>query len=258
MTQTPAQDAPFAFWNSRQRTVDVLWIALMIALAVGGLSLTFHMPNMAGLVTLGVLGVGLFRWHEPLDVMVALAGMLCGSLLEFGATTTATWTYVHTSFSTMPAWIFCLWPAYPLCLVRLSRALLPHGHARLSATQDLMLGVLVVGAEIPLLCTFGTSHPVPVAFVTLVMMAAAAWYARAPHTALMLFISGVVGPFCEYPLIYLKAWSYPAPFFMGLPAWLPTGYALFGMGVVHIGRGLEKLWLAPRATASRGSPALGS
>jgi uncharacterized membrane protein YoaT (DUF817 family) len=58
---------------------------------------------------------------------------------------------------------------------------------------------------------------------------------------MMLFISGVVGPLCESVPVQLGAWSYPNPAALGMPLWLPTGYAVFGFALVRVALGLEIL-----------------
>ncbi|MEW5852603.1 MAG: hypothetical protein AB2A00_27715 [Myxococcota bacterium] len=227
-------------WRNKQQAGDILYIALLIVLAVGGVCLTFPTPAICALTMAMVGGLALWRWHTPQDVLLAVSGIVFGPTLEFFATTTGLWAYPHTSFGTLPAWVFALWPVFPLCLVRLTHALLPpDGESRMRAGWELGLGLAILAAEIPLLCALGTSQPMVTTIGTAVMLAAAFVLARSPQAGLMLAISGIVGPVCESLPVALGAWGYPNPHILGLPMWLPTGYALFGFAVVRVAFGLH-------------------
>ncbi|MBI5496838.1 MAG: hypothetical protein HY904_17625 [Deltaproteobacteria bacterium] len=247
------------FGRDRRRTGDVLHVALLILLAVGGLTLAFRTPNAAGLLLFTVVALALWRWHQPLDFLLAGIGVVVGPTLEYFATATGLWTYPYPSLGRLPLWVFALWPAFPVCLVRLTFALVPpDGKHRRHLALEVGAGLAVLALEIPLLCTFGTAQPAWTLAGTVVLLAPIAFLMRGVHAALMLLISGIVGPLCESLPVAMGAWGYPNPDILGLPMWLPTGYALFGFAMVRLALGADA-WLsarAPRPGALDGAPAL--
>lgn len=224
-------------WNA-QRTGDVLHTALLIALAVSGVCFTYTTPALTAALMAAVLAVALWRWHEPLDFLLAASGFMFGPVMEFFATQSGLWHYPYPSVGTLPAWVFTLWPAFPIPLVRLTHALLPPaGPSRVKPLTELALGLGILLVEIPLLCLLGTDHAGVATAGTVLMLVPAFVLVRSPQAGLMLFISGVIGPFCESFPIMAGAWSYPHPFLLGMPMWLPTGYALFGFALVRVAMG---------------------
>ena len=131
-------------WSDPRRRGDVLWIALLIVLAVGGLSLTFAHDVVAGLLMFGVLGTALWRWHDPQDFLLAISGFFIGPTMEMFATSTGLWKYPYPTIGALPLWVFALWPTFPICLVRLTHALLPPRGPRPSALAELALGAAIV------------------------------------------------------------------------------------------------------------------
>jgi uncharacterized membrane protein YoaT (DUF817 family) len=237
---------------NRQRKGDVAWIAMLIVVAVAGLSTLFSNATVCGLVMAGVLGLALYRWHTPQDVLLCVAGIVLGPTMELFATSTGLWHYPWPSVGALPFWVFALWPVYPLCLVRLTHALMPPDGKRPRALTDLTMGLAIVALEIPVLCGLGTEHPAVATALTVVMLVPSIALIRTRQTGLMLFISGVVGPVMESLPVQLGAWSYPSPLALGLPMWLPTGYALFGFALVRVAFALELL--LQRETSAQPSP----
>jgi hypothetical protein len=104
---------------------------------------------------------------------------------------------------------------------------------------ELAVGSAVLLLEVPLLCILGNTHPVLTTAGTLVLLLGAFYAVASRQAALMLVLSGVLGPFCEALPILVGAWSYPHPGWLGIPVWLPTGYALFGFAVVRVAFGIH-------------------
>jgi uncharacterized membrane protein YoaT (DUF817 family) len=200
-----------------------------------------------------LLGAALARFHARASVLVAATGFVVGPLLELFATDAGLWVYAHTTFGKLPAWVFTLWPAFPVCLLALTRTLLPRqgaaepGRERPSP-RALVVGLSIIALEIPCLVVLGTPSPWLCAAITAAMLVAAAAAVPTRENLLMLALSGFFGTACETLPVALGAWSYPSAVFAGLPAWLPTGYSLFGFGLVQIALGLDA-WLTARAAA---------
>lgn len=229
--------------NGPRRARDLAWVAMLILASVAGVCLTFSKPELCAVLMAGVLAAALARWHTRQDILVAVTGFVVGPSLEVCATRAGLWSYPFTTFGPLPAWVFTLWPAFPVVLIRLTHTLRPvrPGDAP-RPSLDLAVGGLILATEIPLLTLFGNSHPWPTAAGTFVMLVAAALVLRSPQATLMLLLSGTFGTLCEWMPIHCGAWKYPDPAFLGMPAWLPTGYALFGFGLVRVALGVSGAW----------------
>jgi uncharacterized membrane protein YoaT (DUF817 family) len=228
-----------ATWTiERQR--DLALVSGLIAGAVAGVCLFFSMPMVCALASGIVLTIALWRWHTGEDIAIVIAGAIIGPVLEYFATSASLWVYPYTTVGLLPAWVFTLWPAFPLCLVRLTTTLWPVANGVASRySQQALLGFSILAIEIPLLSTFGNTRPVFTAGMTTLMLCGAAIMQRSPQTVLMLALSGGFGMLCELLPIALGAWVYPPGSPLAFPLWLPTGYALFGFGLVQFATGLR-------------------
>ena len=228
-------------WTTERRN-DLAVVSLLIASSVVAVCLFFSTPLVCALAAAAVLAVALHRWHTRADVLIAFTGAAAGPMLEYAATNANLWIYPYTTVGHLPAWVFTLWPAFPVCLVRLTHTLWPPDDdmARRPALEAGM-GLLILLIEIPLIASWGNTQPLATAGATAVMLLAAALVLRSPQATVMLTLSGVFGMLCEMPPIALGAWSYPASGPLGFPIWLPTGYALFGFGIVQLAQGMDGL-----------------
>ena len=235
-------------WTAERRH-DLVLVSSLIALAVVNVCLFFSMPIVCAIGSAIVLGAALRRWHTTTDVCIALTGAIFGPVLEYFATTRGLWIYPYTTVGAMPAWVFTLWPAFPLCLVRLTHTLWPPVRApRHRPASVAVIGLAILLIEIPLLAAFGNARPGATALATAAILVAAATALRSPQATLMLTLSGVFGMLCELLPIALGAWRYPLEGPLPFPLWLPTGYALFGFGIVQLAQGLDGVrarWIGP-------------
>jgi uncharacterized membrane protein YoaT (DUF817 family) len=222
------------------------WVFLMMLASIGGVGFVHHEPEVCAVLMAGVLAASLWRWHTRLDLLMAATGAVFGPLLEYCATTTGLWHYPHVSIGTLPAWVFTLWPAFPIVLLRFTCALLPAAVSP-RPRLDLVTGVGVVALEIVVLVSFGNAAPWLCAALTGAMLLGVLLLHRSPHLLLMVLLSGIFGTGCETLPVALGAWSYPSPAFLGMPAWLPTGYSLFGLALVCTAAGIHGLLPSARA-----------
>lgn len=235
----------------RERVVEVVFGVACAGSAVAAVCLTFDKPVLTAALVLAIGAVALRRWHEPADLGALFAALLLGPTLEFFATTTGLWTYLHTTFGTLPAWVFALWPFVPYTIRRLALAIAPPVRDDDPSPRDLALGLAVAAVEIAVLCLWGNASPVLATALTAAMLVPVVRLSRGAHGMALLVLVGVVGPLCEALPIAMGAWSYPQPFFLGQPMWLVTGYALFGFAVMRTGSGLVAAWQRrPVAVAS--------
>ena len=242
-------------WTAARRH-DLVLVSALIALAVVNVCLFFRMPVVCAIGSAIVLGAALRRWHTTADVCIAITGAIFGPVLEYFATTSSLWIYPYTTVGSMPAWVFTLWPAFPLCLVRLTHTLWPPERAPRHHPADVAaIGLAILLIEIPLLAMFGNARPGATALATAVMLVAAATTLRSPQATLMLTLSGVFGMLCELLPIALGAWRYPLDGPLPFPLWLPTGYALFGFGIVQLAQGLDGVRAGWIGAARRQLPA---
>lgn len=225
---------------TRERRRDLTVVSTLIAGAVAGVCLFFRFPIVCAAASALVLFTGLYRWHTRADAAIAITGAIFGPILEYFATGSTLWIYPHTTIGLLPAWVFTLWPAFPLCLVRLTHTLWPpHDGDDRNPVLGAAVGLSILIIEIPLLATFGNTRPLFTAGVTTAMLFIAAGTLRSPQAVLMLTLSGVFGMLCELLPIALGAWIYPLEGPLPFPLWLPTGYALFGFGIVQLAQGAE-------------------
>ncbi len=227
---------------SSERVRDLVVVGVLMLASVGGVTTSFREPELCALLMAGVLAAALWFWHEPRDWLTAVAGAVFGPLLEWVAARYQLWTYPFPSVGGMPAWVFTLWPAFPLVLVRLTHAILPPDPARKDPVSPLGLGLVVLALEIPALATLGNSRPSAALAITGAMLVVALVWLRSPQAFLMVGLSGVFGALCESLPIRAGAWHYPNAAFLGMPCWLPTGYSLFGFALVQVGSGLSAVW----------------
>lgn len=247
----PAVLAAYLATYSPERRKDLLVVACLIVGAVGGVCSLFRSPVTLAVAMAVLLAAALARFHARAYVLVAATGFVVGPLLELFATDAGLWVYAHTTFGKLPAWVFTLWPAFPVCLLALTRTLKP-GRERASP-RALLVGLAIIALEIPCLVLLGTPSPWLCAAITAGMLVAAAAAVPTRENLLMLALSGFFGTACETLPVALGAWSYPSALVLGLPAWLPTGYSLFGFGLVQIALGLDA-WLASREAAGARAP----
>lgn len=253
-------EAAIASWRSQpwtnERRRDLVIVSALIVGAVAGVCTLFSMPIACALASALVLAIGLYRWHTSGDVAIAIVGAAFGPILEYQATAAQLWIYPFTTIGLMPAWVFTLWPAFPLCLVRLTHTLWPPGPRAEQPALQAIVGLAILVVEIPLLATFGNTRPMFTTGMTTAMLFTAAVTLRSPQAVLMLALSGGFGMLCEMLPIALGAWIYPVDGPLPFPLWLPTGYALFGFGIVQLAQGLDRLRHRAGAPARERQPEL--
>lgn len=236
------------------RVATLLQALGITAAAVTSVFTTFRTPPLTALLSLALLGIALRLWKQRVFMLISACGFVLGSLLEYVATASGLWIYSATSFGRLPLWVFTLWPVVPLCTLQLTRAIAPASAAPPNERPlaSVLVGLSAVTLVIVLLPTHGNEHPLACVALTSLGLVALVLANRTPQTAVMLLLAGVVGPLAETLPIFFGAWSYPQGTLLGMPIWLPPGWALFGFGLVKLASGLDGL--IPAASTSTEAP----
>ncbi len=217
-------------------------IALITLSGVGGVCGLFRWPIAAAAVFAVLLAHTLHVWNRRSDRFVAVAAVFCGLALELPATGTGLWQYAHTTLAGLPAWVPMLWPVYMLGLPHLAATVVPGPDGPLARPRiAVVLGVAIVIAVVLLLAGFGNRYPILVTFALVIVGAIALAVAPSRRTMVVLLTSAAFGFVCESLPVRLGIWSYPAFGLSAMPPWLAPGYALFGLGTVYLGQGLDGL-----------------
>lgn len=220
--------------EARRPAADVAWVALLVVLALAVLRATAREPLACAALTTGVLGLALWRWHTPRDLWLAGTALVLGPLLELAAVRTGLWTYRFSAPGLPPLWTLPFWALNPLALVHVAEAL-----GRRPARGHLLLGAVIAALQLPALVLWGASSPELVLASSLVLSAAALVMTRDRTAAAMLAFSAAFGPVVELLPLRWGLWHYADARLLGMPPWLPTGYAVWGVCLVWVGLGLH-------------------
>ena len=234
-----------------ERKAHFRQVAINIVVSVSGVTLLHHRPVLCAVV-MGLLFLHITRlWNRRRDFCVAGVGLVAGVILEFVATGSGLWKYTHATVAGVPAWVFTLWPVFMIGLPRLAETMMQA--AEETSTDFLSrgaMGGLILLLEIPLLVLWGNSRPWLLTTLTIAGLVAVVAISRSRLVLSMTFIAAGCGAMAELFPVYVGAWSYPEGVFFGLPPWIPTGYALFGLGVANLGFAIDgALQLATQSSA---------
>ena len=218
------------------RVLDATTVMLVFAAALVGID-SFHDRTPVCFTILAILAVFCAaRWPEPRHRILGMAGAIIGPLVEWLAIRSELWTYRHSDFFGLPLWTVPMWWMFPVAVVRIVE-LFTH---RSISPPALQLSLLCIAAVVPAMCLLGNSSPL-LAFAVTVILGAYYLYRRTLRDLPLLIICALIGASAEIFMVAINAWSYPASAAFGLPIWLPTGYSVFGAGLVGLGLGLDRL-----------------
>ena len=235
--------------SGAERKANFRQVAINIVVSVAGVSLLHDRPLLCAAV-MALLFLHITRlWLTRRDFCVAGVGLVAGAMLEFVATGAGLWKYAHVTVGNVPAWIFSLWPVFMIGLPRLAETVLAGPSRESETPTNGAIGLLILAVEIPLLALWGNERPWLLTILTAVALAAVVALQKSRLILYMAIIAAGCGAMAELLPVYVGAWSYPKGVFFGLPPWIPTGYALFGLGVVNLGFGIEAM-LRRRKVAS--------
>jgi hypothetical protein len=146
------------------------------------------------------------------------------------------WTYRATGgLPLIPPWIFPLWGCFAPALWILVRSTVQRAPRPQVPTASLLWLGLALAVEIIAFVQLGNSTPLAL-LVAVPLAALLLGFTRRREVLVMFLVGGVLGPLCESLPIAFGAWTYANPELLGMPAWLPLGYAIFG---VLVGLGAE-------------------
>ena len=227
--------------SAAERKANFQQVGINIVVSVSGVSLLHDRPVLCAVV-MALLFLHITRlWRTRRVFCVAGVGLLAGTILEFVATGAGLWKYAHVTVGNVPAWIFSLWPVFMIGLPRLAETILATPRRDNETPLYAAIGLVILAAEIPLLAFWGNEHPWLLTILTAMALGAVVALQRSRLILYMAIIAAGCGAMAELLPVYVGAWSYPKGVFFGLPPWIPTGYALFGLGVANLGFGIEAI-----------------
>lgn len=235
---------------SEARRTTLRHVAFIAVAGVGTVSVLFRWPAVCAAVIALLLADTIRVWNSRRDLTVAMVGGVCGITLELVATGSGLWWYSHSTFAGLPAWVPVLWPGLLMALPRFADALVDAAQTPLAPPRiALPLGLGIIAAELVLLPALGNTQPVLLTGLFVTLGAAALIIAPSRRSLALLVVAGALGYLCESLPVYLGIWVYPASINAGMPLWLAPGYALFGLGVAHLGHGIDTVVAARHAVA---------
>lgn len=218
--------------SARERALDVALVGALLAGAIATMTLLWQRPVAATALITGLAGISLLRFRGRDDRALGLTGLLLGPAAEWAATSAGLWRYAAPQLGPLPLWVLPMWWMFPVAIHRLCKALAPEGSFRTGRPLSTLALALAV---IAWLCLLGTSRPVVALLGTLGMLALTLRDGWNRAAGIAIALCAVVGPGAELIPIHAGAWSYPSGPLAGLPIWLPTGYAVFGLSLVRLG-----------------------
>lgn len=232
------------------RQSNLRQVAINTVVAVGGVCLLFRWPAVCAVLMAALFVATLRTWREGRDLGVALAGCVCGVTLELAATGAGLWQYTFPSVAGLPAWVPLLWPTFCIGLPRLAETI-TGGAPSTRGARATLIGLAILAVEIPVLAVFGNTHPSLLTWGLLVLGVTAFLLAPSRRLLVVLMAGAGFGFACESLPVLLGIWTYPAFGASGMPPWLAPGYAVFGLGVVHLGEGAAGVLTGPPRPRSR-------
>lgn len=222
-----------------KRIVDLGIVVLLVAYAMAMISWLWREPLLLTFLLVFpplVLATRLGDYKKA--AIFAATALVLGPLTESICVANGLWTYHETAgLPWVPPWIFPLWTCFPAALWIIVRSLLNSESQSQARPLHLLLLAGALALEIVLFIRFGHSTPLALMAVTPLAIAVLL-LSRRLATVVIFLAGGVIGPLCESLPIYFNAWHYQTPELLGMPAWLPVGYAVFG---VIVGLSAEQL-----------------
>ncbi|MFH1810488.1 MAG: hypothetical protein ABIJ09_17235 [Pseudomonadota bacterium] len=244
----------------RARVLDVLLVALLVAYVMVAIAWLWTSPWLLTLLLIPpplILATRAASTREA--AILAFAGILLGPFTEACSVAGGLWTYQATGgLPLVPPWIFPLWGCFTPALWIVVRSIsLRLPRPQVPAFHLVWLG-LALAIEIIAYIELGHSTPLALA-ATVPLAALLLGFSRRLEVVIILLFGSVLGPLCESLPIAFGAWTYPNPELLGMPAWLPLGYGIFGVIVALSAEAALALLPAPQTlsatTSSQGSPA---
>jgi hypothetical protein len=213
-----------------QRALDIGLVALLALHVMTTVAFAWQRPPLLMALLSPVPLLLAWRLCDPRRALaLALTGLLLGPSTEMLCVVGGLWRYADTGgMELVPYWIFPVWVGFPLALWLVARGLFGSRPPPRWRPRTLAWALGLVALEIGLFVALG--HSTPLALCAAVPMAAAVlWLGRSRETLAFFVAGAVLGPQCESLAVAHGAWSYRLPELLGMPAWLPLGYAIFGV-----------------------------
>lgn len=238
----------------RQR--DAIVVAMLLAAVISALSFGYSSPlgTTAFVSTCAVLS--LLVWRSGDDLALGVSGLIFGPAIEWAATSSGLWRYAAPSIAGLPLWVLPMWWIYPVAVTRLVRAVTGQ---RLRPSSG-WFAVALMGLLVPWLCLFGQRQAGVALAGTVVLLSVFLYRHHSRMDVAALVICGVIGPAVELLPVGMGAWSHADTGWLGLPIWLPSGYGVFGVALIHAGLSLHAAitggYRQSSRTTARGTPRL--
>jgi hypothetical protein len=223
--------------DGNRRGSDVASVIALLLAAMWVIAACYE-RTWACLALLSVLGLlTVIRWHQPLDLRLGACGLILGPAMEWLAVRAGLWTYAHSDWAGLPFWTLPMWWMFPVTATHLTEGLAGRGIKIYGVTLSFMLMLAVTLA----MCWLGNSQPFLALAASIGLLACHLFRHRERVDVLLAAICAGIGALTEVFLVATGAWVYPASSIAGLPIWLPTGYAAYGVGLIGLGKSLTQI-----------------
>jgi hypothetical protein len=229
------------------RRLDLLLVLVLSAYASFAISRAWQHPYVLTLLLSWppvLLGI---RLGSPIHAVIFSAtGLVLGPLTECLCIASGLWTYSSTGgLPLAPLWILPLWACFPTALWLIVRSLRDPRSPRFSPVH---LTLILLGLAITIALCIRFGHSTTLTLLVLSPLALLVLLLTHRICTLLIFASGaLIGPLCESLPISTHAWHYATPQILGMPAWLPAGYAIFSVLIALTAEQLSSLATPPRS-----------
>jgi hypothetical protein len=214
------------------------------AVATAGLVALYERPTMLCALLVLLVGVTLWRWHEPRDVAGLIVGAVFGNLTELLSGLAGLW--IHRTpqiLGVAPPYIFLCYPLLGLAFPRLVDALAGRQRPAAEGGGTTLAHACMLGAVLVSLACLAAGHATVQCVFCATGFALILRQFHSQHDLLGILTGTVLGLGWELPCTTAGAWVFPQPELFGrLPLWLLFAYAGFFVTLGRMTIGIMMYW----------------
>lgn len=216
------------------RILDLAIILILVLYVIFVVVHWYREPYISALLLLPPPAILAYRLGlDGQALTMAASGAIIGPLVEIICVAGGLWTYAETGgLPFVPPLLIPVWACFPLALWLTVRSVLAEAPSTGTNPRTLHLALMGIGIEIVIFVTLG--HNTPLAIAAVLFLSGAVLITARKSAAFIIMVAGAfLGPVCEVLPVAAGAWTYANPEVLGMPAWLPFGYAVFAVLVAY-------------------------